>query len=705
MSRGPSMSLKIKNITLNNKLIIYTVGLLIITGLIIGIAGFRFTKDALDRKGEIILENGVKSAMLYINEQYSLYEKGDIPIDVVQESIKESLLGKMKADGTRIINNPIDLGEYGYFIIYDSKGNEVMHPFLEGENVWDVIDQNRRLNEPFYLVQDKIQKAKKGGGFTHYTWDVPFENRSARKVVYSEYFEPWDWIVTAGTYMEDFNAEAMRIIQLTLFVLLIVMLVGFILTKNYISSVAIPLMGIEKAMKSLSDGKYEYLEPIRRKDEVGRLVKGYNQMLGAIEAKDKKLEYFAYFDELSGLSNRHETRQRINNKIHNGVCAYLILMDIKDFKTINSVYGSNYGDEIIKILGETVTTLASDRLRFSRLSGNEFAIWIETCSETEVKTRLNQIINEIKNQLNISGYPHHLSFHMGGCKTHESIDDYDRLYKKATVALQFAKEHDNFEYVSYEDSMLTTIERASILLKHAEIDLKAGRFSLYYQGQVDITSKKVLGVEALARWFSEDLGFISPGEFIPVLNKTQLMIDFSEFVIHKALEDYPKLEKKYGQGITLAINICPTLFYQESFVEFIVSALKTYSVHPEKLILEITEDLFITDVELVNSKIQQLRTLGIKISLDDFGTGFSSLNYLRSFPLDEVKIDRMFIKEIHKSERDLSMLKSIVDLAHTLDYLVVAEGIEYLEQVQCLQEVNCRVAQGFYYYKPEPLEA
>ncbi len=133
ISRGPSMSLKIKNITLNNKLIIYTVGLLIITGMIIGIAGFRFTKDALDRKGEIILENGVKSAMLYINEQYSLYEKGDIPIDVVQESIKESLLGKMKADGTRIINNPIDLGEYGYFIIYDSKGNEVMHPFGRGK--------------------------------------------------------------------------------------------------------------------------------------------------------------------------------------------------------------------------------------------------------------------------------------------------------------------------------------------------------------------------------------------------------------------------------------------------------------------------------------------------------------------------------------------------------------------------------------------
>jgi diguanylate cyclase (GGDEF)-like protein len=698
------MILKIKKITLNNKLIIYTVGLLIISGLIIGIAGFRLTKDALDRKGEVILENGVKSAMLYIEEQYAFYERGDVSIEVVQEGIKESLLGEMKADGTRVINNPIDLGEYGYFIIYDSKGNEVMHPFLEGENVWDVVDQNRRLKASFYLVQDKIQKAKNGGGFTHYTWDVPFENRTAQKVVYSEYFEPWDWVVTAGTYMEDFNAEAIRIIQITLFVLLIVMLIGFILTKNYISGIAIPLMEVERAMKSLSDGKYKYLETIKRKDEVGRLVSGYNQMLGAIEEKDKRLEYFAYFDELSGLSNRHETRQRINKKIHNGACAHLVLMDIKDFKTINSVYGSDYGDEIIRNLGETVIKLSSDTLEFSRLSGNEFAIWIEKCAESEVTKILNQVKNEIKNQLSTSGYPHHLSFHIGGCKTHEAIDDYDGLYKKAAVALQYAKEHDNFEYVSYENSMLTTIERASTLLKHAEIDLKEGHFHLYYQGKVDISNKKVLGVEALARWFSDELGFISPGEFIPVLNKTQLMIDFSEFVIHKALEDYPKLEKKYGQGITLAINICPTLFYQENFVGFIVSALGSYKVHPEKLILEITEDLLITDVELVNSKIQELRSLGIKISLDDFGTGFSSLNYLRSFPLDEVKIDRMFIKEIHKNKRDLSMLKSIVDLAQTLNYMVVAEGIEYLEQIQCLQEVNCKVAQGFYFYKPEPLE-
>jgi EAL domain-containing protein (putative c-di-GMP-specific phosphodiesterase class I) len=293
---------------------------------------------------------------------------------------------------------------------------------------------------------------------------------------------------------------------------------------------------------------------------------------------------------------------------------------------------------------------------------------------------------------------------MGGCKTHENIDDYDQLYKKAAVALQYAKEHDNFEYVSYEDSMLTTIERATTLLKHAEIDLKAGRFKVYYQGQVDIANEKVLGVEALARWFSEELGFISPGEFIPVLNKTQLMIEFSEFVVHKALEDYPKLEEKYGKGITLSVNICPTLFYQENFVYFIISALEKHGVKAESLILEITEDLFITDVSLVKDTIQALRSFGVKISLDDFGTGFSSLNYLRSFPLDEVKIDRMFIKEIHNDEKALSMLKSIVDLAHTLDYLVVAEGIEYLEQIKCLEEANCKVAQGFYYYKPEPLE-
>ena len=699
------MILKIKKITLNNKLIIYVIGLLIVSGLIIGLLGFKLTKDALDRKGELVLENGVKFAMLYIEEQYALYQKGEIPLERVQENIKVSLLGEMQADGTRVIDSPIDLGAYGYFIIYDTKGNEVMHPLLEGQNVWDFVDQSSPIDAPFYMVQDKIQKAKNGGGFTYYTWDVPFENRSAKKVVYSAYFEPWGWIVTAGTYMEDFNAESINIIQVTLVVLCIVIVLGFFLTKSYVSGIAKPLMRVEKAMKSLSDGKYEYLKIIKRKDEIGRLVIGYNQMLATIEEKDKMLEYYAYFDELSGLPNRYETRQRINAKIHSGVSAYLVLMDIKDFKSINSLYGSNYGDQIIKVLGQTLRRLVSDTLVFSRLSGNEFAVWIEDCGEAELTTVLNQVRQAIKNQFKILGYPHHLSFHMGGCRTYEVSDDYDGLYKKAAVALQYAKEHDYFEYISYEDSMLTSIERASLLLKHAEIDLKAGRFSLYYQGQVEVSSKKVIGVEALARWFSNELGFISPGEFIPILNKTQLMIDFSEFVIYKAIEDYPELEKKYGQGITLSINICPILFYQEGFVGFIADTLNAHKVHPEKLVLEITEDLFITDMDLVNSKIQHLRSLGIKISLDDFGTGFSSLNYLRSFPLDEVKIDRMFIKEIHKNERDLSLLKSIVELAQTLDYHVVAEGIEYIEQIRCLQEVNCKIAQGFYYHKPEPLES
>lgn len=696
------MRLKIKQLTLNNKLIVYTVGLLIVSGLIIGILGFRLTHEALNRKGETILKNSVQTAMLLVEQQHLAYTNGEESMAVIQERIKESLLGPMRDDGTRSIDSPIDLGPYGYFIIYDSLGNEIMHPTLEGINVWDVVDKNPNLETPFYLVQDKIEKSQNGGGFTYYTWDVPFEDRMAEKIVYSAYFEPWDWVVTAGTYMEDFNREARAIIEMTIVVLLVVVAIGFIITKRYISGIAIPLMDAEDAMKALSDGKYKYLARSNRKDEVGRLVNGYNNMLQAIEEKDQRLEYYAYFDDMTGLANRNETRERINRRINEVKnCGHLVLLDIKDFKSINSVYGSNYGDEIIKLMGKTLIKLETETLKFSRLSGNEFAAWIENCKNEEVAHLLSIIRNEIKHALNAQGYAHHLTFYLGGCVSSDAIDAYDALYKKAAVALQYAKEHEIYEYVRYEDAMLASIERESMILKHAEIDLKNGDFHVHYQTKVTIADQNVVGVEALARWFSPALGLVSPGEFIPILNRTNLMVTFSEYIVLKALEDYRKLMLQYGEGITLSVNICPTMFYQEHFTEFIVKGLKQFDVDPQYLILEITEDLFISDFDLVRSKIKALRSHGVKISLDDFGTGFSSLNYLKSFALDEVKIDRIFLNEIHKDERALSMLNSIVALAHTLDYIVVAEGIEHEEQLACLEKVGCRIAQGFYFSKPE----
>lgn len=701
-----------KTRSLGQILIVYITALLVISTLIIGVSSYSVARNSLIEKGKITLKNGVKSALTMIDLMQIEVEKGHYTVDEAQNNIKEVLLGPLNTDGSRQNNSQIDFGMNGYYIVYSTEGIEILHPTLEGVKVWDYIDK-AKTETPYYFVQDKIEKGLNGGGYTTYTWEYPYSEKLGEKIVYTEADSEWGWIVAAGSYISDFDRAAFIILQITLLTVLVVVLLGYWISKYTINAITHPISDVVDAMKLAEDGTYTTIDKSPTIDELSRLTKGFNRLTNAIKAaqsnlvkKDDQLLKYAYYDSLSGLPNTNYFRISVSDRMKkvNDKCA-LLLIDIKDFNFINSIYGTAYGDRLIEHLGKTVIEDRTLSTLVARIGGNEFSAWFEDFDESTFHNRLEKYVHHLKTNLHEAGIHTHIDFYISVATFDPSNDqlDYDDLYKRASTSLQFAKNERQHTIVWYHESMSVKFERESKLLHAAEIALNNKQFALHYQCKVDSISNEITGVESLSRWYDPEEGHISPLEFIPILYRGNLMNRFSMMVIEQSLIDLPKLEEKHQKPLTISINISPSLFFDDAFVPFMKEVIQSHSVNPEKIILEITEDIFITDFEIIVSRIDQLRAMKIKISLDDFGSGYSSLNYLAQLKFDEIKVDKTFIDHIMSDSKAYALFKSIVNIAHSLNCEVIAEGVESIEQVRMINEAGCRMIQGYVYSKPEPL--
>lgn len=696
---------------LHKKLVFFTTSLLIVSSLAIGLSGYYVARNALIERGKITLKNGVNSALILISEINNEVKNGSLTLGEAQEKVKILLVGPMLSDGTRKIANDIDFGKNGYYIAYSLEGLEIMHPTLEGQNVWYFEDKND-ATKPFYIVRDKIEKARKGGGYTEYTWEYPYSTKLGKKIVYSKYDPTWGWVVTAGSYISDFDTEAFVILEIAALIIFIVVILGFLFSRMYILSITLPISKVVKAMKEAELGDYHSISETNINDELGHLVSGFNNMINSIEkahteliSKDDQLLKFAYYDRLSGLPNAYYFRISINSKLATSKNKRaLLLIDIKDFNFINSIYGSEYGDQIIQFIGRSMMINSGNELIAARVGGNEFAIWIENIVSSSVEIGIYAFIENLKLLLKQNNFTNHLDFYMGLVIIESVEDDYDQIYKKASIALQYSKIKGHVHINQYNDDMHKMLERESQIIELLEIAIKQRQFKVNYQCKVNAVTNEIVGVESLARWYTEELGSISPSEFIPLLYKSNMMSPFSKLIISMSFGDFEKLKEKYNEDITLSINIPPNLLFESAFVEYLGNSINKYKIDPQKIMLEITEDVFIGDFDLINIQIESIKKLGVKISLDDFGTGYSSLNYLTKVKFDEIKVDKTFVEHISTDPTSEALFRSIIKIANALDCNVVAEGIEMMDQVNKSIECGCVIIQGYAYSKPSPLE-
>lgn len=421
-----------------------------------------------------------------------------------------------------------------------------------------------------------------------------------------------------------------------------------------------------------------------------------------LEKSIENIFKLAYFDNLTDLPNQFMFKKQLYKKIENrDVNGVLVFFSIKNLNLINSVYGESIGDIVLVETAKIFLSLKGKNDILARISGNEYAFWLDQFEN--INERISYIENEFQTRFHLENMTQKIEFYIGFTYYNCSNDSIIDSYQKAGMALTFAKIHQKNEIIAY-DHTLDEIIRYEETVKEKLVEaLKADEFKLVYQSKVNAISGEVMGVEALARWNNNFLGEVPPFIFIPLLEKINLSVSFGEFVVKRAFSQYKGLCKKYHNKVKLSINISPSQLISRGFIEFIEAEINEYQINPENIILEITESIIIEGIEQVSELIESLKKIGVKISIDDFGSGYSSLNYLTKMDIDELKIDKSFVDQIGKNEKINIMLNLIVQLANAYKLDVVAEGVETKAQLDMIIGIGCNVIQGYYYSKPEEL--
>jgi diguanylate cyclase (GGDEF)-like protein len=440
---------------------------------------------------------------------------------------------------------------------------------------------------------------------------------------------------------------------------------------------------------------------------------GATILLGRRIHRDASLYNGQQIDPLTGVPNRLEFTKKFSKKLEkakkSGSIVVLMYLDLNNFKSINDQLGHTVGDKVLVIFTRRLRNGIRGRTSeergdlIARLGGDEFIILLEMDREgyiSAVESMVRRILEIMKKRFTIDkNLQIPISVSIGVSVFPDLADDADSLIKQADEAMYWAKAErtkSNFHFFSSEMKIKFMERQQTIESLHSA--LGKNEFILHYQPQFELKTGKLTGLEALMRWNSPD-GQVFPLMFIPLLEETGLIIPVGEWLLYSACAQNKSWQDLGFPPICVAINLSMRQFEQEDLTEIIANVLEKTGLSPEYLDLEISESMAMKNVRKVTEKLIALRKLGVKISIDDFGTGFSSLSYLDEFPINTLKIDKKFVEKITTRHR---IPKAIIEMAHAMDATVVAEGIENKEQMQVLTILGCDIGQGYLFSRPKP---
>lgn len=428
----------------------------------------------------------------------------------------------------------------------------------------------------------------------------------------------------------------------------------------------------------------------------------------AIKKSEKMLHNLVHNDYLTGISNRLFLSVEVTKKLtivdeqHKKLA--VILLDIDNFKDLNDVQGHVIGDEILKAMADKLKKFIGDRdLMLGRFGGDEFIIVIPLFEDESYVTEIcNGIRNVASGSYNIYGSSFTINVSMGVSIYPNHGSDYEGLVRHADMALYYAKGHGKDCIVEYNETIgNSNLKRIKIetRLRNA---IEKEEFFIYYQPKLSADGNQLIGMEALIRWNSHDLGFVSPAEFIPVAEQSDVIIDIGDWVMRTSMEQNLKWKEIYGEMYSVAVNLSAKQIKQPNFLQKILDLMKELNYPPQYLELELTEGMLTENETEVKQAFEVLRQMGVKISVDDFGTGYSNLGYLSKFPLDKLKIDRSFVTDINEKPEKQQIVNAIIQLATSFNLSLIAEGVENYRELKYLKDKGVEVVQGFYFSKPLP---
>ena len=422
---------------------------------------------------------------------------------------------------------------------------------------------------------------------------------------------------------------------------------------------------------------------------------------------EEKIKKLAYYDYLTGLPNKRLFIDKLNQCIldaeQKGKALGVLFLDLDSFKRVNDTLGHAKGDELLKMVSTRLLSTVREIDTICRVGGDEFLILIQDLeNENYIKEISEQILGIFKKSFIIDNNELYMSTSIGGAMYPIDGENVDMLIKNADIAMYKAKEKgkNKFELCTaiFKDGLVKEMKLTNSLYRAIE----RNELVLYYQPQVSLISGEIIGTEALIRWNSAEFGMVNPIDFINIAEKTGLILPIGEWVLKTACNQNKKWQESGILNVPIAVNLSVNQFQNTRIIEDIIKILKETGLNPKDLELEITENIIMKETEYIIESLKQLKQLGVKIAIDDFGTEYSSLNYIKQLPVDKIKIDMSFVRGIKINHKDEAIIKVIIALAKNLGLKVIAEGVESKEQLDFLKEQMCDEIQGYYYYKPMP---
>ncbi|RUR18713.1 EAL domain-containing protein [Legionella sp. km535] len=426
-----------------------------------------------------------------------------------------------------------------------------------------------------------------------------------------------------------------------------------------------------------------------------------------LKRKQEELAYIASHDSLTNLYNRREFEILLDKSISNAArtqsSVALLLIDLDNFKSTNDTFGHVHGDELLRQFSNRLVLLTRKGDILSRVGGDEFTLISPNLkSHSSARQLAERILNELNSPYPINGKLITVTVSIGISIYPEDSRSSEDLLIRADLAMYKAKHSGKNTYQFYTEQLSYLQHRESEIEAHLRKALQNDEFELNYQPKFNLLTMEVIGAEVLLRWHNDVLGEVSPNEFIPVAEATGLIIDLGLWIIKKSSEQIMSWMLKHPKKLSFSINISPIQLANNQFLKNLKCTLKDNSFPSEHMELEITESLLMGDNDEVSSVLNGISGLGIKISLDDFGKGYSSLSRLKMLPIDTLKIDKDFISDIHNEKDKVILVDIIIKLAHELGMSIVAEGIETTHQLKYLISKKCHIGQGFLLSKPLP---
>ncbi|WP_163971666.1 putative bifunctional diguanylate cyclase/phosphodiesterase [Oceanobacillus halotolerans] len=447
------------------------------------------------------------------------------------------------------------------------------------------------------------------------------------------------------------------------------------------------------------------------RDEQGKITNHISIFTDITDKKklEEQIKFQALHDDLTLLPNRnyfYQELDRVMNETSNPEQKFaIIFLDLDRFKEVNDTLGHSIGDDILKESAERLKAAIRNKAFITRYGGDEFIILLKGMKQkSECIALINEMMSQFEQSFCVNNYELYITPSIGVSIFPDDGKDKETLVKHADSAMYEAKQNGKNTYVFYQKHIDQESFEKLMLASDLRSAIKNEEFILYYQPQLCLETKEIIGFEVLIRWNHPVKGMVSPGTFIPLAEETGMITQIDQWVLRNACLQCKKWQDQGYNPVKIAVNLSMLQFQQKFLIETVQDALTSAGLDPYYLELEVTESVIMENTERTLFNIKKLNSIGVKVSLDDFGKHYSSLSYLKKLSLDRLKIDRSFIRDMLTDHDDQIIVKAIINLAHNLNLTVVAEGVEQKEQLLFLESHNCNEIQGFYLSKPLPAQ-